>query len=322
MSLLRAANSMLHGIAAGSASHRTALLAVRHLSRAATFATPILQHAVATGITASTSTSTSTSSNWPCRAPQSRLFSHTPACQRKNPRKIKKPQPNNDDAEGGASSSSSHANNKGSGAGEGDPFDFSDLQAAFDRAEQRFGEELKQLRAGGRSAAEAIGAIPVQMTTTTTTAADRGRAGKEAATFPLRELAAVAPLGGRRWSILAFEEASVKAIVAAVQRADGFGGQQPQRSADNPLELTVTVEPERADALARRARDVCQAWRDRVRNDTHRRAELLKKARASRLVLSDDLHRLREKLQKLQDERMKTIQAREKEVVAAILARG
>ncbi|AEO53890.1 hypothetical protein MYCTH_2075565 [Thermothelomyces thermophilus ATCC 42464] len=327
---LRAANSMLRGIATGSASRRTTLFAVRHLSRAR--AAPISHHIIVTSSTSnctsiitSPPTSTSTSSNWPCRGgPQSRLFSHTPACQKKKTAKqvLKRQKKNkrdddddadDDDAENDSSSSSSQPNN-GSRAGEADgpdPFDFGDLQAAFDRAEKRFGEELKKLRAGGRSNADAIGAIPVQP--------DKR---SPQTTFPLRELATVAPLGGRRWSILAFEEASVKPIISAVQRSDGFGGQQPQRSADNPLELTVTVEPERADALARRAKDLCQAWRTRVRDDAHRRAELHKKWRADGLLLADDLHRLKEKLQKLQDERMRGIQAKEKEVVAAIMARG
>ncbi|KAL2154445.1 hypothetical protein VTH82DRAFT_3121 [Thermothelomyces myriococcoides] len=317
MGSLRAANSMLRGIATGSASRRIPSFAVRHLSKAAT--TPISQHIIV-------SNSASTSSNWACRDPQSRLFSHTPACQRKKSAKQKNKRGEEEEDEGveNDDSSSSPQSNNGEPP---NPFDFSDVQAAFDRVEKRFSEELKTLRSGGRSAAEMIGAIPVQL-------------GKQAGTTcPLHELATVAPFGGggggggggvmggggagrRRWSILAFDEASVKPIINAVQRAEGFGGQQPQRIPDNPLELTVTVEPERADALARRAKDVCQAWRDRIRDETHRRTELHKKWRASRLILSDDVHRLKEKLQKLQDDRMKVIQAKEKEIVAAIMARG
>lgn len=146
---------------------------------------------------------------------------------------------------------------------------------------------------------------------------------KSPQTFPLRELATVAPLpGGRRWSILAFEEGSVRAISSAVQRSAEFN-QQPQPGADgNPLELTMTVEPERADDLARRARDVCQAWRTRVRDEAHRRGEAHKKWRAEGLVLSDDLFKLKGMLQKMQDERMKVIMAKEKEVVAAVMARA
>lgn len=161
------------------------------------------------------------------------------------------------------------------------------------------------MRAGGRGFAEAIGAIPVQP----------DKKSKQA--FPLRELATVAPLGGRRWSILAFEEASVKPIMSAVQLSRDFN-QQPQRSEDNPLELTMTVEPERADALARRAKDLCQTWRTKVRDEVHRRAEQHKKWKQRRLIDSDDVFSLKGKLQDLQDARMKTILTKEKAVVQAI----
>ncbi|KAK4128904.1 ribosome recycling factor [Parathielavia appendiculata] len=189
------------------------------------------------------------------------------------------------------------------------PFDFTDLQTAFDRAEKRYLDDLKKLRTGGRFNADTVGAIRVQP--------DK----KSPQTFPLRELATVAPLGARRWSILAFEEASVKPIISAVQKSDEFN-QQPQRSEENPLELTMTVEPERAEALVKRAKDVCQAWRTRVREEAHKRGELHKKWRAEKLVLNDDMYKLREKLQKLQDEMMKVILVKEKEVVAGIMARG
>lgn len=189
-----------------------------------------------------------------------------------------------------------------------DPFNFADLTQAFERADKRFSDDLKRVRTGGRFNADAIGQIPVQL--------DK----KSPQTFPLRELATVVPLGGRRWGILAFEEASVKPILSAVQRSDEFN-QQPQRSADNPLELVMTVEPERADALVRRARDVCQAWRTKVRDEAHRRAEVHKKWKAERVVSGDDLYRLRTEVQKLQDERMKGILECEKAAVKMITAR-
>lgn len=236
-----------------------------------------------------------------------RAFSQTARCEK---RKGNKNNNNNNNSKAAASGNSDAAADADRPQPDPEaPFDFADLTYGFDRAEKRFTEELKKLRAGGRFNAEAIGAIPVQV--------DK----RSAETYPLRELATVAPLGGRRWSILAFEESSVKAIVSAVQRSDEFN-QQPQRSPDNPLELTMTVEPERADDLARRAKEVCQAWRTRVRDEAHRRAETHKRWRAEGVILADDLHRLKEKLQKLQDERMKVIVAKEKEVVQQIMARA
>lgn len=193
------------------------------------------------------------------------------------------------------------------------PFDLTDLHTALARAEERFTLDLKKLRSGTAArASDALGAIPVQP--------DKK---SPHTTFPLRELATLAPLGagGRRWSILAFEEGSVKAIAAAVQRAEGFG-QQPQRSEGNPLELTLTVEGEKVDGVVRRVREVCQMWRERVREEVHRRGEVQKRWRAEGVVLSDDLFRLKGMVQKVQDERMKGIAGREKEVVGAVMARG
>ncbi len=193
------------------------------------------------------------------------------------------------------------------------PFDLTDLHTALARHEERFTSELKKLRSGTAArAADALGAIPV--------VPDKK---DPHATFPLRELATVAPLGagGRRWSILAFEEGTVKAIAAAVQRAEGFG-QQPQRSEENPLELTLVVEGEKVDGVVKRVREVCQVWRERVREEVHKRGEVNKKWRAEGVVLSDDLFRLKGMVQKVQDERMRGILGREKEVVGAVMARG
>ncbi|GAB1310838.1 ribosome-recycling factor [Madurella fahalii] len=228
------------------------------------------------------------------RVPMSRPFSHTAACHRK-PEKLKPfdapPTPIKETAP------------------EGSPYNFADIRGALDDLEKRFNEELKQVRAGGRGFAESIGAIPVQP----------DRKSKQA--FPLRELATVAPLGGRRWSILAFEEASVKPIMSAVQLSREYN-QQPQRSQDNPLELIMTVEPVRVDALTRRAKDVCQTWRTKVRDEVRRRAEQHKKLRQQKLISDDDVFTLKGKLQELQDARMKEILIKEKAVVQAIKDRA
>ncbi|KAK3693713.1 ribosome recycling factor-domain-containing protein [Podospora appendiculata] len=189
------------------------------------------------------------------------------------------------------------------------PLELADLIYGFDKADKQHTEALKALRSGARFNPEAIGAIPV--------VPDR----KTAEAFPLRELATVAPLGGRRWSILAFEAASVKPIMSAIQNSDAFN-QQPQRSDDNELELVITVEPERADALAKRAKDVCQAWRNGIRAESHKRDTLAKKWRADGLILADDLRMVKDKVQKAQDDRMKVIAQAEKEALHQIAARA
>ncbi|EAQ92827.1 hypothetical protein CHGG_01062 [Chaetomium globosum CBS 148.51] len=298
MRRLRTANNILRSNAASGAP-----LSRRAASSLIPNRTPLLNQPTPT------SYSIAVASNTLWSQPLARPFSHTAPCQKKKNSNKKNNNSNYSDDSDSTGQTTPSAGSAGADAEGPNPFDFADLQTAFDRAEKHFSEDLKKLRSGGRFNAEVIGAIPVQT--------DK----KNPQTFPLRELATVAPLGGRRWSILAFEEGSVKAIVSAVQRSDEFN-QQPQRSAENPLELTMTVEPERADALARRAKEVCQAWRVRVRDEAHRRAELHKKWRGEGVVLSDDAHKLKDKLQKLQDERMKAILAKEKEAVGAIMARA
>ncbi|KAL2260130.1 hypothetical protein VTK26DRAFT_5957 [Humicola hyalothermophila] len=301
MRCLRAANALLRTNAASSGS----------LARTAS---PSLVQQRTPGIYQQLAIPSSPASWQP---PLNRFFSHTSRCERKKNKDNSKADsdagPTKSKSKKGAPEPPQPDTSSTGGSSDGPPaediFDLTPVTEAFNRAEKRFLEELKKLRTGGRFNADAIGAIPVQP--------DR----RSPQTFPLRELATVAPLGGRRWSILAFEEESVKAILSAVQRSDGFN-QQPQRSDDNPLELTMTVEPERADALARRAKEVCQAWRTRVRDESHRRAEAHKKARAEGLISKDELFQLKNKLQKLQDERMKGIADREKEVVAQIMAKA
>ncbi|EGS19111.1 uncharacterized protein CTHT_0057350 [Thermochaetoides thermophila DSM 1495] len=235
-----------------------------------------------------------------------RSFSYTTPCAKKK-----------DKASKDSSSKASSSSNNDSGDTPSDhkkpdpsaPYDFTDVTQALDRLEKRYLDELKKLRSGGRFNADSIGAIPVQLSK------------NPADTYPLRELATIAPLGGRRWSILAFEESSVKPIISAVLRAPEYN-QQPQRSEENPLELTITVELEKADDLAKRAKEVCQRWRDRVREEVHKRLEVHKKWLKGKLIVQDDEKKLKEKLQKLQDERMKGIQNKEKEAVQQIMARG
>ncbi|KAK3336123.1 ribosome recycling factor-domain-containing protein [Cercophora scortea] len=189
------------------------------------------------------------------------------------------------------------------------PLELADLIYGFDKADKQHGEALKTLRSGARFNPDTIGAIPV--------IPDR----KSAEAFPLRELATVAPLGGRRWSILAFEASSIKPIMSAIQNSDAFN-QQPQRSEENELELVITVEPERADALAKRVKDVCQAWRNAIRAESHKRDTLAKKWRTDGVILADDLRKVKDKVQKAQDDRMKVIAQLEKEALHQIAARA
>ncbi|KAK4451563.1 ribosome recycling factor domain-containing protein [Podospora aff. communis PSN243] len=190
-----------------------------------------------------------------------------------------------------------------------DPFDFSDLTAAFDKHEKRYLDILTSVRSDGGFNVDTIGAVPVQP--------DR----KSPQTFPLRELAAVAASGARRFTILAFDESSIKPIMSAIQNSEAFN-QQPQRNEENPLELTLLLEPVRVEDLTKKAKEACQAWRERLRDETHKREKLHKKWKGDKTVSADDVVRLKDKMQKLQDERMKGIAAKEKQVLASIAKKG
>ncbi|CAP69214.1 uncharacterized protein PODANS_1_8820 [Podospora anserina S mat+] len=252
----------------------------------------------------------------PQQTPPVRSFSHSPSLSKRN---RKEEEPEEDDPRGKKGGKKSNKKEKGgapaqqqqqeaqpSAAAE-DPFNLDPLIALFQKTESHYTSQLALLRSPtGRFNVESIGAIPVSL--------DK----KSTVTYRLQELATVAPLGGRRWSILAFEEASVKPIISAVLKSPDFN-QQPQRNEENPLELTMTVEPEKVDDLVKRAKDLCTEWRNKLRDETHKHETHVKKNKS---LLKDDLFKIKEALKKLQDERMKVVANKEKEVVAAIQSKA
>jgi ribosome recycling factor len=178
----------------------------------------------------------------------------------------------------------------------------SDLEFAFARAAEHHVDTLKKLRTGGRFNPDVIGALRVRP--------DK----KDPATFPLHELAAIVPKGGRTISILVHELDHVKMVMSAIQTSPEFN-QQPQRVEDNEQELILKVEAEKADDLNKRVKEICHAWRGQVRADRHKRDVIVKKWRADNTILSDDVRKLEKDMQKLQDKKMAEIDAEEKKVL-------
>lgn len=183
-----------------------------------------------------------------------------------------------------------------------DPFDLSDLEAAFAKAAEHHIDNLKKLRTGGRFNPDVIGALRVRP--------DK----KDPATFPLHELAAIVPKGGRTISILVHELDHVKPVLSAIQTSPDFN-QQPQRVEDNEQELVLKVEAEKADDVAKRVKEICHAWRGQIREHRHKRDVVLKKWRADNTILPDDLKRIEKDMQKLQDKKMAEIDAEEKKAL-------
>ncbi|KAI0178812.1 ribosome recycling factor, partial [Hypoxylon sp. FL1284] len=220
---------------------------------------------------------------------------------------------------GGKAAPAAAANDDGDGDGGAkhpqpnpeEPLDFADVASRLSRHDEHFRDALKKLRSGGRFNPDVIGALrvadPEQRKTGAATAG---------VTYPLREVAQIVPRGGRTVSILANEAAWVRPIMSAVQASADFN-QQPQRDADNELELTLRVEPERRDDLARRARATCHEWRDRVRAARQRRDKLHATWTRGKL-LGPDLKRTADKeLDKLVKAKMTEIDAAEKDAVKA-----
>ncbi|KAG6012287.1 hypothetical protein E4U41_005364 [Claviceps citrina] len=98
--------------------------------------------------------------------------------------------------------------------------------------------------------------------------------------------------------------------MSAVQSSNDFN-QQPQRAEDNDLELLLRVEPERREELARRVKEATQAWRDKVRHLRTRHEKVLKGWARDGTVLRDVVKRAEKELQKVQDGKMKEIDAEE-----------
>lgn len=122
------------------------------------------------------------------------------------------------------------------------------------------------------------------------------------------------PRSGRTISLLVNDKAYIKPIMSAVQASKDFN-QQPQRSEDNDLELLLRVELERKEELVKRIKEAAQGWRDRVRQARTKHDKLLKDGKKSGAVLPDVVKRAEKELQKVQDKKMKEIDAEEAQTV-------
>ncbi|KAI1656940.1 ribosome recycling factor [Daldinia decipiens] len=185
------------------------------------------------------------------------------------------------------------------------PLNFADVESRIRRHDEHHRELLKELRAGGRFNPVVVGALRVQP--------DR----KDPATYPLRELAQVIPRGGRTISLIAHEAAYVKPIMSAVQASSDFN-QQPQRDPDNELELILKIEPETRDDLLKRAKAVCNDWRDRVRSVRQKRDKQHVTWRKNSEI-GPDLKRLADKeLDKIIKAKMAEIDDLEKDAIKSL----
>ncbi|KAI0966480.1 ribosome recycling factor [Xylaria arbuscula] len=141
-----------------------------------------------------------------------------------------------------------------------EPLNFADVESRLSKHTEHFKALLKQ-QSGAKFDADVIGALRV--------ATDK----KTGETYPLRELAQVVPRGGRAVSLLVHEADYVKPIMSAVQASPQFN-QQPQRDADNELELILKIEPEKREDVVKRVKGSAHEWRERVRAVRQKRDKL------------------------------------------------
>ncbi|KAH7320174.1 ribosome recycling factor domain-containing protein [Stachybotrys elegans] len=202
---------------------------------------------------------------------------------------------------------SSSSSSKGPAADPENPLDFSSVTAAFAPIDAHFKSQLQALLHGGRFNPASLGALPVNIKD------DDG----QMVAFPLRELAQVVPRGGRTISLLLNDREYVKPIMSAVQASPDFN-QQPQRSEDNELELLLKVEMERKEEVSRRAKEIGQAWRERIRHARAKHDKTLKDWRKTGAVLPDMIKKAEKELQKVQDKKMKDIDQEEAQTIKSI----
>jgi ribosome recycling factor len=192
-----------------------------------------------------------------------------------------------------------------------DPLDFSALDNAIGPIDTHFKSQLQGLVHGGRFNPETIGALSVHVKPAHDAPADTPT------DFPLRELAQVVPRGRTHISLLLNDVEYTKPIMSAVQSSPDFN-QQPQKSEDNELELILRVEADRKDETVKRAKEVTQQWRDRVRQARSKHEKAMKEWKKKKLVLPDDFKLAERELQKVQDKKMKEIDTEEAQVVRQI----
>ncbi|KAI5920733.1 ribosome recycling factor domain-containing protein [Camillea tinctor] len=237
-------------------------------------------------------------------------FHSTPTAQKKG-QKSRGSEPDPKTSSKSASPKSS-SNDDGDGDGPkhpppdpSEPLEFPDVLSRAARHEAYYREVLKRLRSGGRFNPDAIGALMVQP--------DR----KSPETYPLRELAQVIPRGGRTVSLLVHEAEYIRGVMSAVQASEDFN-QQPQRSADNELELVLRVEAEGRDEAGKRVKAACHEWRDRLRSVRQRRDKLHATWQKEKLIVPDLKKTADRELDKLIKAKMVEIDTAEKEALKAV----
>lgn len=189
-------------------------------------------------------------------------------------------------------------------------FDLADVDTEYARIDERFEKRLQEFKAsGGRFNPDLLGQLKVQP--------DRSSPD----TYPLRELASVVHRGGRNVSILVSDASYVKPIMSAVQSSQQFN-QQPQRDADNDLELILRIEPENPEEQAKKLKAECIGWKDAIREVLATRKSKHATWLKAKHITKDDVKTLDKKVKALQDKKFEGIDKKEKQLQAELANRS
>lgn len=120
---------------------------------------------------------------------------------------------------------------------------------------------------------------------------------------------------GRSISLLVNDKSFVKPVMSAVQASELFN-QQPQRDPENELELVMKVEMERPEEVARRLKDLCHRWRERVREVKTKRDKVIAAWGKDNVVSKDVKHKLGTELMDLVKKELADIDKLEAQAIA------
>ncbi|KAI1264839.1 ribosome recycling factor [Xylariaceae sp. FL1019] len=184
-----------------------------------------------------------------------------------------------------------------------DPLDFSDVKSRLSATSEKFHNTFK--KSAGRFEPDYIGSLKVLV--------DK----KDNISYPLRDLAQVVPRGGRTVSLLVHEEPYVKAIMSAIQTSPEFN-QQPQRDADNELELLLKIEPEKPEDVVKRTKANANAWKDRIKAVRQKREKTHDTWAKGKLIRPDAKKTLSAELEKIIKAEIGSVDALEKEALKGV----
>lgn len=125
------------------------------------------------------------------------------------------------------------------------------------------------------------------------------------------------PRNNRSISLLVNDESHVKPVMSAIQASEAFN-QQPQRDAENGLELVMRVEVERPEEVKKRLKDVCHNWRYKVRDVRQRRERDILLWKKNKVVTVDGSKTLQQTMMDLMKKELAVIDKAEAQAIAQV----